>query len=429
MSEFLQLRPLPAKRNYPLLLAGQFLSAFGDNALLGVILGQLTYLEKTGAISEVGLRTSNAVYTAMLFIPYVLLAPLAGFFNDRHAKTAWLVGGNALKLAGAAVCAGSLVAGDVCWAIGYFVVGIGSCIYGPAKYGILPEILPRERLVKANGTVEMLTLVAVLSGFIAGSKMSDAWHDRIGVSFATMIAVYAGALAFNFFMKKTPANPAVKIETSVREFFLHTGDLMRSPRLGRMLLGTALFWIAGTALKSNFQPWGLSVLNFKTLPEPNTSVSLLALWLIFGIIAGSVLAGALHKVGDLTKVPVYGFAMAGMFALLYSVEFFSFWHAPAFSFGGLVIIFPVVLLLVAAGAFAGLFLIPMNAALQAESDPAKMGKTIAVQNLFDNAGMCLAMLLVFVCAKIDVSASGLFLILASGTAGITGMLVFRKALR
>ena len=71
------------RRNYPLLLAGQFLGAFGDNAILAVILGQLTTLQRTGAITEEVLRGRGALYTSLLFVPYVLLAPMAGFLNDR----------------------------------------------------------------------------------------------------------------------------------------------------------------------------------------------------------------------------------------------------------------------------------------------------------------------------------------------------------
>jgi LPLT family lysophospholipid transporter-like MFS transporter len=77
------------------------------------------------------------------------------------------------------------------------------------------------------------------------------------------------------------------------------------------------------------------------------------------------------------------------------------------------VILPVVMgLLIGAGFAAGLFLIPLNAALQAESDPSKLGKTIAVQNFCDNLGMVLAGLLVFVCVKAHLSASQVFLVLA-----------------
>src|SRR3954464_12389878 len=191
---------MKSNRNYPLLLAGQFLSALGDNAILAVILGQLTYLQQAGAITATELRSRNTLYTSLLFVPYVLLAPLAGYLNDRYAKTRWLVGGNALKLAGTILCALSVWFGPFWQGIGYFIVGIGACIYGPAKYGILPEILPRERLVKANGMVELLTLVAILGGAIAGSVMADVFKDQVLTSFVMLGGIFGSALLSNFFM-------------------------------------------------------------------------------------------------------------------------------------------------------------------------------------------------------------------------------------
>lgn len=415
--------PVAPARNYPLLLWGQALSAFGDNAILGVIIGQLTYLQQAGAITDEALRQGNAIYSSMFLIPYVLLAPLAGYLNDRHAKTNWLVGGNALKLLGTLVCVLSLWFPAWWQGVGYFIIGIGACFYGPAKYGVLPEILPKEKLVKANGAVEMLTLVGVLTGVIGGAWLSDRFHDNIGASFAAISGVYLFALLLNLGMRKTPFDPSVKLAESAGEFFRHTIDLLRSPRLSRLLLGTALFWIVGKAMQSHFQPWGLNVLGL----ADNTQISLLALWLTIGVILGSVLAGVLHKVGDLRAIPLYGFALAVTLTLAFTVGICPFWMTPTLHLGGMTIILPVALLLAGAGMFAGLFLIPMNAALQAESDPAKLGKTIAVQNLFDNLGMCLALLYLLAGAGLGVSANGIFLGLGAGTFLVTlGMSLNRK---
>jgi LPLT family lysophospholipid transporter-like MFS transporter len=409
---------MSTNRNYPLLLSGQFLGAFGDNAILAVIVGQLTYLQKAGAITAAELRTSNTLYTSLLFLPYVLLAPLAGYLNDRYSKTAWLTGGNALKLLGTGGCALSVWFGPLWQGFGYLLVGVGACFYGPAKYGILPEILPRERLVKANGTVELLTLVAILGGAIAGSVLADVFKDRVLVSYGVLGAIFGAALLCNFLMAPTPANPEVRLNRSVGEFTGHLRELLRSPRLGRVLIGTALFWVCGAAMKINFQPWGLDVLN---LPD-NTQIALLGLWLSVGVMAGSVLAGQLHAVGDLRRTQLYGFALAGLLALLWSVESLGFWRSPVVQLGPLHLVVPVVALLVATGLVAGLFLIPLNAALQAESHPDMLGKTIAVQNLFDNLGMLLAGLFVFAGVKSGLSASGVFLGLAVAVAALVAWL-------
>mgnify|MGYP003350905342 CR=1 FL=1 len=88
-------------------------------------------------------------------------------------------------------------------------------------------------------------------------------------------------------------------------------------------------------------------------------------------------------------------------------------------------VLPVVMgLLIGAGFAAGLFLIPLNAALQAESDPNKLGKTIAVQNFCDNLGMVIAGLLVFICVKVNLSASQVFLVLAVMVAAALAWLKF-----
>ena len=411
---------MPTSRNYALLLSGQFLGAFGDNAILAVIVGQLTYLQKAGTITAVELRTSNTLYTSLLFLPYVLLAPLAGYLNDRYAKTSWLVGGNALKLAGTGLCALSVWFGPTWQGLGYLVVGIGACFYGPAKYGILPEILPRERLVKANGTVELLTLVAILGGAIGGSVLADLFKDRVAVSYAVLCGIFGGALLLNSLMTATPHKAHIRLADSVGEFTAHLRDLLTAPRLCRILIGTALFWVCGAAMKINFQPWGLEVLH---LPD-NTQIALLGLWLSVGVMAGSVLAGQLHAVGDLRRTRTYGFALAGMLALLCTVNSFGFWRTPVVPFGPLLLVVPVVLLLVATGLAAGLFLIPLNAALQAESNPDKLGKTIAVQNLFDNLGMLIAGIFVFASVKTGLSSSGVFLGLALGVVAVVTWLRF-----
>ncbi len=406
------------QRNYPLLLLSQFLSALGDNALLAVIVGQLTYLQQAGILSEAQLRTHNTVYTSLLFVPFIFLAPVAGFLNDRHSKTSWLAGGNALKIFGTLLCALSLRWGPIWQGIGYLVVGVGACVYGPAKYGILPEILPRESLVRANGMVELLTLVAILGGAIAGSVMADRWKDSVLSSYAVLVGIYLGSFLLNLLMQRTPSNPGVLWSANTTAFKDHARQLALAPRLSRMLVGTGLFWICGAAMKINFQPWGLSVLH---LPD-NTQIALLGLWLSVGVMVGSILAGRWFPVGQLQRTRLFGFALASMLGLLFSVEHLNLWKHPTVQAGALHLILPVVGLLVGTGIAAGFFLIPLNAALQAESDPNKLGKTIAVQNLVDNLGMVSASLLCLFSVQVGISASGVFLVLAVVTAAIVALL-------
>lgn len=366
-------------RNYPLLLVSQFLGAFGDNAVLTVMLGALLRGLSDGTIDGREQQYLNILYTSLLFVPYVLLAPLAGWFNDRYPKTFGLRGGNLLKLAGGTLMAVAAwrVGGhpSTAWMIaGYLVVGAGSCLYSPAKYGILPEILPPGRLVRANGLVEVLTLVAILAGNIVGAVLVDRLAPP--VAYTVVAALFGGSLCLNLFMTRGPADPSVRWQDSLGEFHANLRGLVASPRLVRMLAGTALFWICGALLKMNFQPWGQQVLGLDSM----TRIALLGLWLSVGVMAGSLLAGRLYAVGDLHHTRRHAFALAAGIAALGAVG--PLIHA------GLSRPQPMVIgLLVGAGVFAGLFLIPLNAGLQSESHRGRLGKTIATQNLMENAAM------------------------------------------
>jgi MFS transporter, LPLT family, lysophospholipid transporter len=393
---------MKTSRNYPLLLASQFLGAFGDNAVLAVLVGPMTFAQQAGTLSAETVQRQNAVMNAMLFIPCILLAPLAGHLNDRYAKTRWLAGGNAVKLLGTILCMAALPFGFWAQACGYVIVGVGTALYGPAKYGILPEILERERLVRANAMVELLTLVAILTGSIGGAVLSDAWRSHVDWSLGVVAAVYGASFALNLLMSPTPSNPSVPLSGTLTAFFGDAVGLYRSPRLGRVLAGTALFWFCGAAMKMNFQPWGLNKLHLMN----NTEISLMGLWLSVGVMAGSLLAGRCFGVSDLRTTRRWAWLLAGLLGLLMLVN--DGWLHPSFAMGSVQIAIPVVLALVAAGVAAGLFLIPLNAALQAESDPTKLGKTIAIQNLNDYVGMLTASAFCQTAPALGLASSGVF---------------------
>jgi|LSQX01.1.fsa_nt_gb LPLT family lysophospholipid transporter-like MFS transporter len=377
-------------KNYPLLLCGQFFGALGDNALLAVILGQLTFLNQNGDMSGETLRFYNALFSTMLFVPYVVFAPWVGYLNDRFPKTTLLRVGNGFKIFGTFLCLLCLNHPTFLQGIGYFIVGTGSCVYSPAKYGILPEIVHRDKLVKANGMVEMLTMVAILTGVIGGSVLID--HLPVPACYWILIGGYLVSLGAACAMSRTSQTMGLKSSESLKAFFSHVGFLLRNGRLRNILIGTTLFWFLGSAVKMNFQPWGLQVLGLKD----NTQISLLGLWLSIGLIVGNAVSGYFYKTGDLRHIRRYGFIL-GLGVLL--LGFISTY--------GL-----VVAVLIVTGAMGGLYLIPQNAAFQAETPPEKLGKTVAVQNFVENIAMCVSGGFVGLIAYINCPVQGVFVVLA-----------------
>jgi MFS transporter, LPLT family, lysophospholipid transporter len=387
-----------APRNYPLLLVGQFLGAFGDNFLLAAILGPLTYALSSGKITENVINSENALFGLVFSIPFIVLAPLAGFLNDKMPKTRWLVGGNLVKLLGTGIgfIGVSSFAGansHLVQVVGYTVVGIGACLYSPAKYGILPEVVAKDRLVKANGTVEMLTLVAIVFGLGGGGVLYDKTLS-LPVCYSVSLFLYGAAFISNAAMAQTPCNKEASLVKSLGEFGRSFMTIVRNPRLGRILLGSALFWFAGSTLKSALQGWGLSVFEQAGIGHiTNLKLVLLKVGMVAGIVSGSVLAGQLHKTGDLSWARRYAFILAGGFELLGLL-------------GGKFGLFPVILALIVTGGAAGLLVVPFNAALQSETDPTKLGKTVSIQNLTDYIGIAAGAAYLSFLSRFNLSPNG-----------------------
>ncbi|MGC8829431.1 MAG: MFS transporter [Verrucomicrobiia bacterium] len=378
-------------RNYVFLLISQFLGAFADNFFLWLIIGPLTLEHQKGLISDRDLGEANAIYTCLLYAPYILLAPVAGYLSDRFPKNKCLMSANLIKIAGALIAMLSFVHGRFWIGAGYLIIGIGACFYSPGKYGVLPEIVPSQLLVKANGIIEMLTIIAVLSGFLIGAVVVDKYSILTG--FIVVFLIYFLSLCFAYMMERTSSNPAIKFKENVSEFLQNAKHLIASERTSRILLGAALFWASGAIMKMNFQPWGIEVLKLKT----NSEVSFLSLWVAIGVMTGSILAGLLHSVGDLKLTRLYGWCMGSLVIVLSFIKTGSSMALPIF-------------LLILAGVAGGLFLIPINAALQWESHPEKRGKTIATLNLFDNLAMVIGGAFVFGVVHLGADPSTVFML-------------------
>ena len=403
-------------RNYRLLLVGQFLGAFGDNFLLKAILGPLTYLLSSGRITEAQVNGENALFNLVFSLPFILLAPFAGFLNDRMPKSTWLVGGNAVKILGAAIGLLGVTllsgpAGHLVQVVGYAVVGVGACVYSPAKYGILPEIVATERLVKANGTVEMLTLVAIVSGLGLGGILYDRTLS-LSACYGAGISLYLVALLCNGAMSRTPHNPAARLRASLPEFGRNFALLFGNRRLARILAGSALFWFAGSTLKSGLQGWGLEAYAEAGVTHiTNFKLVLLVIGMVAGIVLGAFLAGRLHGTGDLAWSRRYALLMAlglGSLGLL----------------GGKMGLAAPVLVLVATGAASGLLIVPLNAALQSESDPARLGKTVSVQNFTDYIGIALGAAYLSLLTRFNLSPNQDLVVLGVTVAVFTAALGF-----
>ncbi|HAK6769361.1 TPA: lysophospholipid transporter LplT [Salmonella enterica] len=338
-------------------IVAQFLSAFGDNALLFVTLALLK--------AQFYPDWSQPVLQMVFVGAYILFAPFVGQIADSFAKGRVMMVANGLKLAGAAgICLG------VNPFVGYTLVGIGAAAYSPAKYGILGELTTGDKLVKANGLMEASTIAAILLGSVAGGVLAD-WH--VIAALVACALAYAGAVAANLFIPKLVAarpGQSWRLSAMTRSFFSACVVLWRNGETRFSLVGTGLFWGAGVTLRFLLVLWVPVALGITDNATPTYLNAMVAV----GIVVGAGAAAKLVTLETVSRCMPAGILIGVVVAI------FSLQHA----------LLPAYALLLLIGMLGGFFVVPLNALLQERGKKSVgAGNAIAVQNLGENSAMLL----------------------------------------
>ncbi|EAA7107980.1 lysophospholipid transporter LplT [Salmonella enterica subsp. enterica serovar Wilhelmsburg] len=338
-------------------IVAQFLSAFGDNALLFATLALLK--------AQFYPDWSQPVLQMVFVGAYILFAPFVGQIADSFAKGRVMMVANGLKLAGAAgICLG------VNPFVGYTLVGIGAAAYSPAKYGILGELTTGDKLVKANGLMEASTIAAILLGSVAGGVLAD-WH--VIAALVACALAYAGAVAANLFIPKLVAarpGQSWRLSAMTRSFFSACVVLWRNGETRFSLVGTGLFWGAGVTLRFLLVLWVPLALGITDNATPTYLNAMVAV----GIVVGAGAAAKLVTLETVSRCMPAGILIGVVVAI------FSLQHA----------LLPAYALLLLIGMLGGFFVVPLNALLQERGKKSVgAGNAIAVQNLGENSAMLL----------------------------------------
>ncbi|ENV8084507.1 lysophospholipid transporter LplT [Salmonella enterica] len=338
-------------------IVAQFLSAFGDNALLFATLALLK--------AQFYPDWSQPVLQMVFVGAYILFAPFVGQIADSFAKGRVMMVANVLKLAGAAgICLG------INPFVGYTLVGIGAAAYSPAKYGILGELTTGDKLVKANGLMEASTIAAILLGSVAGGVLAD-WH--VIAALVACALAYAGAVAANLFIPKLVAarpGQSWRLSAMTRSFFSACVVLWRNGETRFSLVGTGLFWGAGVTLRFLLVLWVPVALGITDNATPTYLNAMVAV----GIVVGAGAAAKLVTLETVSRCMPAGILIGVVVAI------FSLQHA----------LLPAYALLLLIGMLGGFFVVPLNALLQERGKKSVgAGNAIAVQNLGENSAMLL----------------------------------------
>lgn len=386
-----------------------FQGAFNDNVFRYIIVFMVTALLATEGetVVEQGSQLINSVGTVVLALPFILFAGVFGAISDRYSKKTVMV---LSKFSEVAIMAFGIVViylqSVEALIVLLFLMGMQSALFGPPKYGILPEINSEARLSWANGYVQGFTMISTIAGTgIAGFLFREVFDGIDGpIYWAGVFLVgcsFAGFLASLRIPNPPPANPNRRITWNPAQGMAgYYRSIWRDPWLFVAVFNYTFFWFAAALMQQNVVSFGQA-----TLQLSETQSGILLALLSGGIGLGAVLAGYISR--NKIEIGLVPIGVFGMFVMCLALSLpwlglvdgnYSYTTAA--------------ILLALLGFFGGIYDVPLAATIQKRSPQNAKGGTFAAVNLLTWIGILFAGVLNLVFSQIGVGVLGVFFIAA-----------------
>ncbi len=407
-------RPLLLSRRFAPLFWCQFFAAFNDNFLKTALVFAILF--------HSDVRNAEALITlasAVFIAPYFFLSALGGEIADRYDKARvaqWL---KFLEIFIAA-----LAVWGYAWSslpslfVSLFGFGVLAALFGPIKYGILPDHLKRGDLPAGNALVEGATFVAILLGTIIGGQAARG--EGAAATFAALIMGFALAcwVAALLIPATGEGAPHLRIASNIAASTVEMLRYLRADaRLWWGAMVTSWFWLVGIVVLSLLPPLIKTQLGGN---EDTLTVYLAVFSIAVGV--GSGLAAVIARGRIVLKTTLMGAILLGGFALDLGIAAYAI--APPQTLHGPGVVLSSRLGLRAAmdlcglAIAGGLFIVPTFAALQAWSDADHRARTIAAVNVLNAAFMTGATIAVAIIQKFGVTVPTLFALIGFATLGV-----------
>ena len=310
-----QYRDLLKSLGFESFLWAQFLGAFNDN-VYKIVVAMLA----VDMASQAGGGSGYLSLTGAVFIlPFLLFSGYAGHVADVFSKRTVLVATKVFEILAMSLGVFASLSGRIELMLGILgLMALHSTFFSPAKYGILPEMLPDRDLSRANGLLEISTFLAIILGTSIGSFIFAAWKDHLGVISLVLVAIaIVGTLASWGIPRVPPSNVLKAFRLNPwAEIGSGLGRLYRDKTLWFTVMGIAYFWFLGALLQMDIILFGKAVMGLDDF-----WVGILGTFLAIGIGVGSLAAGRLS--GDKVEpglVPLGSICMGGFSILLASCQ-------------------------------------------------------------------------------------------------------------
>jgi len=389
----------------------QGLGAFNDNVFKNALAALLVFESSKLA----GLNTDQLVnLSALVFIlPFFLFSALFGQFADKYEKSMQIRRVKLLEVVIMLLATlGFWLDNVLLLMFVLFLLGLQSTIFGPIKYGILPQILRKEELVGGNALIEMGTFVAILGGTIAGPQLAGVevgWPYWVG---AACLAVAAAGYVFSL---RIPVAEAVAPDLKVNlNIFTETVRNLKFINQNRTVLNSVLgiswFWFFGAIFLVQIPSYTQNVLG----GDKHLMSALLALFIV-GISTGSLMCEKLS--GRQVEIGLVPFGAIGL--TLFGLDLY--FASPATPTAGLTAMeflsgghnWRIIIDLVLIGTFGGFYIVPLYALVQSRSASDHLSRVIAGLNILNALFMVVAALTaMLILGPAGLSIPELFLITA-----------------
>ena len=405
---------LRSRRFLPLFLV-QFLGAFNDNVFKNALVMLMTF--KLATSMGWGETTTVNMIMVLFLFPSIFLSAVGGQIADRFEKSHLIrctkigeIGIMVLAAIGFVLEQPYLLMGTI------FLAGIQISIFGPLKYGILPDHLAKNELLKGSSTIEAATFVAILLGTILGglALIHEAGQVTIAVWLPWTICFLAlvGWLASRWIPQALPSSEPFEINWNI---FTATRDVLRSarPQVGiwRSMLGLSWFWTVGSIWLA-FIPTYVQ----GDLKADSSTATLFVTIFSLGIGIGALACQKLLK-GEISAKYV---PLAGLGISFFTLLFVAIQAIPS---TGFVLLSPKGLLiglcLLGIAISSGLFSVPLYTIIQAWSEPAHCSRNIAANNILNGVFMVAGNGLVAVLAMLGIGGFAVLTALAIINIGVS----------
>lgn len=346
----------------------QFLGALNDNLYKTAVSLRAVHVAANGGAEY--LSIAGAVFV----IPFLLFSGYSGHLADQFSKRRVMIGVKAFEIVAMLLGLAAFFTSSIpLMLVVLFLMALHSTLFSPAKYGIVPEMLPSEQLSRANGLLEMTTFVAIVVGTAVSTALFAAFEGspwKMGV-WMVGVAIVGFGVSFGIRDRGAAGADGKFLWNPFAEVYKGTVQLLKDRPSWLTVMGISYFWMLGALFQLDLLLYGTEVLKVDDL-----KVGLMVTALAIGIGAGSLLAGKLS--GDRVELGLVAPGSAGMGVMcmaLYWARFSYTWSMVA---------------LIGLGLASGLFIVPLNAYLQYRSGHKEKGRVLATNNFYNTFGLLIA---------------------------------------